>query len=328
MTNIVSCHVRKSFLSIASLILTVSIIFWGNTKVTAYQNTKIRWELNWLNQKDEQLIKFIREHVLIPPPINQGNILLEKEYNENKPWEYQGLDGQGLIVEYLYGLRSERNRNKNGNIRQRFFVEAGAYDGEELSNTLYLEIRYNWTGLLVEPNPDYHTSLVGKRRNTWILPHCLSPKKYPVVVDFDATGYLGGIINNENSKNIVPADVIMGTSSHSSDPIWRRPLKIQCFPIYSVLRAIGTRTVDYFSLDIEGAEYQVLSTIPMQTSDIRLFGVEVEHIGKIFNGTEDEVTKLFKTNGYQYVAKSRFDKFYGKNKSMRRSKVKGILHVS
>ena len=117
-------------------------------------------------------------------------------------------------------------RNKNGNIRQRFFVEAGAYDGEELSNTLYLEIRYNWTGLLVEPNPDYHTSLVGKRRNTWILPHCLSPKKYPVVVDFDATGYLGGIINNENSKNIVPADVIMGTSSHSSDPIWRRPLKV------------------------------------------------------------------------------------------------------
>ena len=97
-------------LSFQSLILTVSIIFWGNTKVTAYQNTKIRWELNWLNQKDEQLIKFIREHVLIPPPINQGNILLEKEYNENKPWEYQGLDGQGLIVEYLYGLRSERNR--------------------------------------------------------------------------------------------------------------------------------------------------------------------------------------------------------------------------
>jgi hypothetical protein len=29
------------------------------------------------------------------------------------------------------------------------FVEAGAYDGETFSNTLYLEKRLGWTGLLV-----------------------------------------------------------------------------------------------------------------------------------------------------------------------------------
>ena len=35
-----------------------------------------------------------------------------------------------------------------------FYVEAGAYDGEELSNTLLFELYRNWTGLLVEPNPE------------------------------------------------------------------------------------------------------------------------------------------------------------------------------
>jgi hypothetical protein len=30
-----------------------------------------------------------------------------------------------------------------------FFVEAGAFDGELYSNTLYLEMKKSWTGILV-----------------------------------------------------------------------------------------------------------------------------------------------------------------------------------
>ena len=42
-----------------------------------------------------------------------------------------------------------KNRIKNG-----FFIEAGAYDGELISNTLFFELKQSWTGLLIEPNPD------------------------------------------------------------------------------------------------------------------------------------------------------------------------------
>jgi len=34
-----------------------------------------------------------------------------------------------------------------------FFIEIGSYDGESLSNTLFFEMRRNWTGLLIEANP-------------------------------------------------------------------------------------------------------------------------------------------------------------------------------
>jgi hypothetical protein len=33
--------------------------------------------------------------------------------------------------------------------------------------------------------------------------------------------------------------------------------QVQCFPLYSLLLAVGNRTVNYLSLDIEGAELQV-----------------------------------------------------------------------
>ena len=33
--------------------------------------------------------------------------------------------------------------------------------------------------------------------------------------------------------------------------------QMQCFPIYSMLLAVGNPVVDYMSLDIEGAEYGV-----------------------------------------------------------------------
>jgi hypothetical protein len=41
-------------------------------------------------------------------------------------------------------------KQKNG-----FFIEAGADEGEFLSNTLYFELKRGWTGLLVEPNPGF-----------------------------------------------------------------------------------------------------------------------------------------------------------------------------
>ena len=45
-----------------------------------------------------------------------------------------------------------------------FFIEAGACGGEALSNSLYFEVKHNWTGLLAEPSPDFHDQLIKKNR--------------------------------------------------------------------------------------------------------------------------------------------------------------------
>ena len=86
--------------------------------------------------------------------------------------------------------------------------------------------------------------------------------------------------------------------------------------------------VDYFSLDIEGAEYQVLKTIPFKEVNIKLIGVEIENAGKIFNGTEADISTLLAGYNYQYVGRSRLDKFYMINEQMKNSGLIKIITVS
>ena len=66
---------------------------------------------------------------------------------------------------------------KNG-----FFVEAGAFDGETASNTLLLERKYGWKGVLVEPSQESFIKILNKNRKAWFIPSCLSPYQYPIEV--------------------------------------------------------------------------------------------------------------------------------------------------
>lgn len=47
-------------------------------------------------------------------------------------------------------------------------------------------------------------------------------------------------------------------------------MDVQCFPLYSYLLALNRTRVDYFSLDVEGSELDVLRTIPFEKLDIRV----------------------------------------------------------
>jgi hypothetical protein len=51
-------------------------------------------------------------------------------------------------------------------------------------------------------------------------------------------------------------------------------VNIQCFPMFSILKAIGVTHVDFFSLDIEGAEPEVLQTLPMDQMTVDVFCIE------------------------------------------------------
>ena len=60
----------------------------------------------------------------------------------------KGQYGQAQIVDDFF-------HQKNSG----FFVEAGAWDGVYLSNTLFLERQRNWTGILIEPNNEAFDNL-------------------------------------------------------------------------------------------------------------------------------------------------------------------------
>ena len=48
--------------------------------------------------------------------------------------------------------------------------------------------------------------------------------------------------------------------------------QLQCFPLYSLLLAMGSPTVHLLVLDVEGAETLILRTIPWDKIDIEVSG--------------------------------------------------------
>ena len=60
----------------------------------------------------------------------------------------------------------------------------------------------------------------------------------------------------------------------------RSSYRLQCYPLYSLLEALGNPRVDFLSLDIEGAELAVLKTLPWDKVDIELVMIEINHSDK------------------------------------------------
>ncbi len=58
----------------------------------------------------------------------------------------------------------------------------------------------------------------------------------------------------------------LSTSANKTEDVY----KIQCFPLYSIMLAIGKTKIDYFGLDVEGSEYKILKTIPWHKVDIQV----------------------------------------------------------
>ena len=58
---------------------------------------------------------------------------------------------------------------------------------------------------------------------------------------------------------------------------------------------------DIFSLDIEGAEYEVLKTVPWDKVDIEVMLIELIHAGSHFKGSREEIHKFLSSMSYVYL---------------------------
>ena len=77
--------------------------------------------------------------------------------------------------------------------------------------------------------------------------------------------------------------------------------------------ALGNPHVDYFSLDIEGAELPVLKTLPWNKINMTLIDVEVNHAGVIFPGTREDIQNFLISQNYPYTKSVEIDDiFYNK----------------
>ena len=121
----------------------------------------------------------------------------------------------------------------------------------------------------------------------------------PTLVDFTNSEYLSGIQSLKKPDEIT-------WIKQQEEKLGFSNSKVLCFPFYSILLAMGNPTVDYFSLDVEGAELPILKTIPWDKVDIQILSIEVNH------GDGNKIDAFIKSKGYKKVHQLAYDNIYEK----------------
>lgn len=161
-------------------------------------------------------------------------------------------------------------------------MEAGAFDGATDSNTLHFELAHQWSGLLVEPVKGYYARIADKGRRVWSANTCLSSTTKPQTVKWAVD------VNSQFEIGRGEADVTEGGEK----------MPMQCFPLYTLLLALGNPTVDFLSLDVEGPELEVLETVPWAKVDIRAISVETEFLP---GEKRKKLFQLLTSNGFTHL---------------------------
>jgi FkbM family methyltransferase len=160
-----------------------------------------------------------------------------------------------------------------------FYLEMGAFDGIQESNTNMFERCLGWKGLLIEASPRTWKSTIKNRpynHRMHAAPSCLEPG----TVSFTDSGFSSATQFSDQNNNI--AKVV-----------------VHCCPMSSVFRGLGIKHIDFFSLDVEGAELAVLETIDFD--EVRIDVLIAESFNRDCGDIcpkRDKVRKLMEAKGY------------------------------
>lgn len=201
-----------------------------------------------------------------------------------------GGDSRAQLKQDIFALMA------NGFKRGGYFVEFGATNGMDLSNTFLLEKSYGWNGILAEPASIWHSELKGNR-NCNIETDCIWSET-GAILDFDMVD----IGEFSTISDFAKCD------GHSKKRENKRTCKVETISLIDLLQKYkAPKIVDYMSVDTEGSEYEILSAFDF--SAYRFNVITVEHN---FAENRERLRELLEKNGYSRVFQyaSKFDDWY------------------
>lgn len=168
--------------------------------------------------------------------------------------------------------------------RKGYFVEFGALNGHDVSNSWLLE-KLGWDGIVSEPHPGY-SDLIKKNRNCNVSTDCV----------FSETGK--EIVFKAVNGRPALSTISMDTPDDSAEQNGRRDSfiehKLKTISLEDLLSKYNApNDIDFLSIDTEGSEYEILQNFNFQKYKFRT--VCVEHN---FTVHRELLYELFTKNGY------------------------------
>lgn len=134
-----------------------------------------------------------------------------------------------------------------------FYIEAGAFNG--LSQSQTLECAGGCKGILIEPNPTIYGQLVHNRPNDICLPFCLVSDPARKSTRFFCCDFMSLA---EGTRGSLENDLKWIRDGEYAQGIAHKAVEVPCRTLGSILDEHGSPQVDWFSLDVEGGELEVL----------------------------------------------------------------------
>ena len=183
-----------------------------------------------------------------------------------------------------------------GSKKNGYFIEAGASDGLECSNTYLLEKNFGWKGLLVEPSRESFRH-IGENRLAMAINFALFSTSKDLI-EFRETFSPGLSSLTDFSNN----------DYMSSQRIDKSRYKVETITLQDALKlANAPKEIDFLSLDTEGSEFEILKNF-----DFNSFTFSVITVEHAFSGQREKVFDLLSLNGYKRVLSeiSAYDDWY------------------
>lgn len=200
---------------------------------------------------------------------------------------YYSQQGEDL---FIYRNFINKNDNEDG-----IFLELGACDGLVYSNTKFFEDKLNFKGILIEPVKEMYNALIKNRSNNIIYNNIISNDINDLEFLISRNGPVSSVKNNINEQFM--------NNWHKNSII----RKIKTKKLSDIFLDNKIEYIDFFSLDVEGSELDVLNTINWDKIKIYLICIELDGSNK----EKDEKCKtILKNNGFKFKHKMCINEFW------------------
>jgi FkbM family methyltransferase len=202
---------------------------------------------------------------------------LSKLPDEQIPYFLKNLHKSRSQLRQDFFVLSQLKFKNNG-----YFVEFGASNGIDLSNTYLLEKEFGWNGILAEPAKCWHEDL-RKNRNCHIDTRCVWSESN-----------LSLNFNEVHSAEFSTIEKFSFLDRHTEERKTGKIYEVEAVSLLDLLenyKAPGK--IDYLSIDTEGSEFDILNNFDFGKHTFRV--ITCEHN---FEPVREEIYDLLSSKGY------------------------------